>query len=302
MYRPFCKEFVYFDHDLNEITSQIPKLFPTADNPNLVICTPSLGAKKAFMPLISNKIPNLNLQGAGTQCFPLYWYEEVAPDEMNLFDQGKKKRLVQHDGITDFILKRCRENYGPKVTKEDIFYYVYGLLHMETYRKEFEADLKKSLPRIPLVEEPKDFRLISKIGRKLADIHLHYEDQETLPGITVTGEETGNFKVTKIRYAKKGMVEDKSTIIYNDSIRIGGIPKEAQQYEVNGRTPMGWIMDRYQVTTDKKTGIRNDPNDWCREHGNPRYIVDLLLSVITVSVKTMELIHQLPQIDFTKEQ
>lgn len=301
MYRPFCKEFVYFDHDLNEITSQIPKLFPTADNPNLVICTPSLGAKKAFMPLISNKIPNLNFQGAGTQCFPLYWYEEVAPDEMNLFDQGKK-RLVQHDGITDFILKRCRENYGPKVTKEDIFYYVYGLLHMETYRKEFAADLKKSLPRIPLVGEPKDFRLISKIGRKLADLHLHYEDQEPLPGVTVTGVETGNFKVTKIRYAKKGMVEDKSTIIYNESIRISGIPKEAQQYEVNGRTPMGWIMDRYQVTTDKKTGIRNDPNDWCQEHGNPRYILDLLLSVITVSVKTVELIHQLPQIDFTKEQ
>lgn len=302
MYRPFCKEFVYFDHDLNERTNQIPKLFPTADNPNLVICVPSLGAKKTFMPLISNKIPDLHFQDSGTQCFPLYWYEEIAPDEMNLFDQKKEKKLVRHDGITDFILKCCQENYGPKVTKEDIFYYVYGLLHMETYRKEFASDLKKSLPRIPLVEEPKDFRLISKIGRKLADIHLHYEDQEPLPEITVTGAETGNFKVTKIRYAKKGMVEDKSTIIYNESIRISGIPKEAQQYKINDRTPMEWIMDRYQVTTDKKTGIRNDPNDWCREHGNPRYILDLLLSVITVSVKTMDLIHQLPQIDFTKEQ
>lgn len=302
MYRPFCKEFVYFDHDMNEMTYQIPRLFPTADNPNLIICVPGLGAKKTFMPLISNNMVDLHFQDSITQCFPLYWYEEVVPDEMSLFDQRKEKKLVRHDGITDFILKRCRENYGPKVTKEDIFYYVYGLLHMETYRKEFTSDLKKSLPRIPLVEEPKDFRLISKIGRELADIHLHYEDQEPLPGVTVTGAETGNFKVTKIRYAKKGMVEDKSTIIYNDSIRIGGIPKEAQQYEINGRTPMGWIMDRYQVTTDKKTGIRNDPNDWCQEHGNPRYILDLLLSVITVSVKTMELIHQLPQIDFTKEQ
>lgn len=237
-----------------------------------------------------------------TQCFPLYWYEEHIPDEMNMFDEGKVKEYISHDGITDFILKRCRENYGPKVTKEDIFYYIYGLLHMETYRKDFETDIKKSLPRIPLVEEPRDFRKISKIGRELADLHLHYEYQEPLPRVTVTGAETGNFKVTKIRYDKKGMVEDKSTIIYNDSIRIGNIPKEAQQYEVNGRTPMGWIMDRYQVTTDKKTGIQNDPNDWCQEHGNPRYILDLLLSVITVSVKTMELIHQLPQIDFTKEQ
>lgn len=302
MYRPFCKEFVYFDHDLNERTFQISKLFPTADNPNLVICVPGLGTKKNFAPFISDNIVDLNFQSAGAQCFPLYWYEEQTPDKMNLFDQGKKKGLVQHNGITDFILKRCQENYGPKVTKEDIFYYVYGLLHMETYRKEFASDLKKSLPRIPLVEEPKDFRLISKIGRELADIHLHYEDQEPLPSITVTGAETGNFKVTKIRYAKKGMVEDKSTIIYNESIRISGIPKEAQQYEVNGKTPMGWIMDRYQVTTDKKTGIRNDPNDWCEEHENPRYILDLLLSVITVSVKTMDLIHQLPQIDFTKEQ
>jgi predicted helicase len=107
--------------------------------------------------------------------------------------------------------------------------------------------------------------------------------------------------VTKIRYAKKGKVEDKSTIIYNESIRISGIPKESQQYEVNGRPPMGWIMDRYQVTTDKKTGIRNDLNDWCKEHGNPHYILDLFLSVITVFVKTMDLIYQLPQIDFIKE-
>lgn len=298
MYRPFCKEFFYFDHDLNEMTYQIPRLFPTADSANLVICVPGVGNRRNFMLLLTDKIPDLNFQGAGTQCFPLYWYEEQIPDEMSLFDQKK----VRHDGITDFILKRCRENYGPKVTKEDIFYYVYGLLHMETYRKEFASDLKKSLPRIPLVEEPKDFRLISKIGRELADIHLHYEDQEPLPGITVAGAETGNFKVTKIRYAKKGMVEDKSTIIYNESIRISGIPKEAQQYEVNGRTPMGWVMYRYQVTRDKKTGILNDPNDWCKEHGNPRYILDLLLSVITVSVKTMDLIHQLPQIDFTKEQ
>ena len=301
MYRPFCKEFVYFDHDLNEMTYQIPRLFPTADAANLVICVPGLGTKKAFMPLIADKIPDLGLVGS-VQCFPLYWHEKVAPDGMSLFDQGKKKGLVRHDGITDFILKRCMENYGPKVMKEDIFYYVYGLLHMESYRKQFASDLKKSLPRIPLVEEPKDFRKISQIGRELADIHLHYEDQEPISGVTVTGEETGNFKVTKIRYAKKGMVEDKSTIIYNESIRISGIPKEAQQYEVNGKTPIGWIMDRYQVTMDKKTGIRNDPNDWCEEHGNPRYILDLLLSVITVSVKTMELIHQLPQIDFTKEQ
>lgn len=301
MYRPFCKEFVYFDYDLNERTNQIPRLFPTADSANLVICVPGLGTKKNFMPLISDNIVDLNSQGAGAQCFPLYWYKEQTPDAMSLFDQGKGKKFVRHNGITDFILKRCQENYGPKVTKEDIFYYVYGLLHMESYRKEFASDLKKSLPRIPLVEEPKDFRLISKIGRELADIHLHYEDQEPLPEITVTGAETGNFKVTKIRYAKKGKVEDKSTIIYNESIRISGIPKEAQQYEVNGKTPMGWIMDRYRVTKDKKTGILNNPNDWCQEHGNPRYILDLLLSVITVAVKTMDLIHQLPQINFTKE-
>lgn len=302
IYRPFCKEFLYFDVILNQRTFLNQKLFPNANSSNLVICISGIGNNGKYMPFISNHIVDFNLQGSGTQCFPLYWYEEHIPDEMNMFDEGKAKEYIRHDGITDFILKRCRENYGPKVTKEDIFYYVYGLLHVETYRNEFEADLKKSLPRIPLVEEPKDFRLISKIGRELAVLQLHYEDQEPLPGVTVTGAETGNFKINKIRYAKKGMVEDKSTIIYNDSIRISGIPKEAQQYEVNGRTPMGWIMDRYQVTTDKKTGIRNDPNDWCQEHGNPRYILDLLLSVITVSVKTMELIHQLPQIDFTKEQ
>ena len=220
---------------------------------------------------------------------------------MNLFDQKRKPSYTRKDGITDFILYRCQQQYGPKITKEDIFFYVYGLLHMQSYRKEFAADFKKSLPRIPLVEEPKDFHKISQIGRELADIHINYESQPTLPDITVTNAETSNFKVNKIRYAKKGLVEDKSTIIFNSSIRISGIPKEAQKYIVNGRTPMGWIMDRYQLKKDKDSGIINDPNDWGEEHGNPRYILDLLLSVITVAIKTVELVEELPDIDFTEK-
>lgn len=301
MYRPFCKTNVYTGPGVIHRRGQMDIFFPNKDKKNLLICTTGEG-NLGFTCLISDKITDLGFTKAGNggdHCFPLYYYEEQSVDMMNLFDQGKEPSYTQKDGITDFILHRCQQQYGPKVTKKDIFYYVYGILHIPSYRDEFTADLKKSLPRIPLVEEPKDFHKISKIGRELADIHLNYENQPTLPCITVAGAEIGNFKVDKLRYAKKGMVEDKSTIIYNNFIRISGIPKEAQEYIVNGRTPMGWIIDRYQVKKDKDSGLINDPNDWGKEHGNPRYILDLLLSVITVAVKTVELVKKLPDIDFT---
>lgn len=168
IYRPFCKQRVYFSSELNEMVCQIPRIFPAQHTKNLVICVPGIGSVKDFSVHITNIIRDLDTYG-GTQCFPLYYYDKRAAYQATLFDTGNEE-YTRKNGITNFILERCRESYGPKVTKEDIFYYVYGLLHSLDYRKAFAADLKKMLPRIPLVEKPADFWAFSKAGRTLADL------------------------------------------------------------------------------------------------------------------------------------
>ncbi len=244
--------------------------------------------------MIADKIPDLHFNG-DTQAFPYYYYEESSTAMDNLFADTTGTQYIRHDGITDFIWKEAISLYGKKVTKEDIFYYVYGFLHLPAYRQEFAADLKKSLPRILLVKSPKKFWKIAEIGRALADLHLHYEQQEAPEGVKVKGWDCGNYQVKKMKFKSK---QDKSAIIYNDEITIADIPLEAYDYVVNGKSAIEWIMDRYQVKIDKKSGILNDPNDWGNEHDDPRYILDLLLSVITVSLETLTLIGELPAVDF----
>lgn len=293
LYRPFNRLHVYFNREMNERVYQMPKLFPTPETKNLVICLPGVGERKGFCTLISSHIFDLNAFDGGIQCFPLYYYEKKSVYQPTLFD-SEKNEYTRKDGITNFILERCRTSYGPKVTKEDIFYYVYGLLHSPDYRKTFAADLKKMLPRLPLVEKPVDFWSFSKAGRSLADLHLNYETQPACPKVKVEGAESGNFRVQKMRFPNKG---DKSVIEYNPWITISNIPLDAYEYVVNGRSAIEWIMERYQIKTDKASGITNDPNDWADEHGKPRYILDLLLSIVTVSLETLKIIKTLPQIN-----
>ncbi len=275
---------------------QIPKLFPSTTHNNLVICIPGLGSKNDYSAIITNIIPDLGLNSA-CQCFPLYYYEKNEGNIGTLFDQGKES-YVRRDGITDFIYEQCRERYGHRVTKEDIFYYVYGLLHSKDYREQFAADLKKMLPHIPLVDKPADFWAFNKAGRALADLHLNYETVPAYPDVKVIGADSGKFRVEKLTFAKNGKDVDKSVIVYNSYIRIENIPPAAYDYVVNGKAAIEWIMDRYQIKTDKDSGITNDPNDWGLEHGNPRYILDLLLSIITVSVETVKIVNSLPRLAF----
>ena len=295
MHRPFCKQHLLNYSPLIDMTYQMPKLFPTRTVENLLICVSGVGARREHSVYITDKIADLHIFDAGTQCFPLYYYEEKETTQGNLFDQGQDK-YIRRDGITDFIYGQAKKLYGDKVTKEDIFFYVYGFLHLPKYRAEFAADLKKSLPRIMLVKTPKVFWQISKAGRALADIHLHYEDQPHTAGVVVEGAEKGNFTVTKLKFKSK---DDKSTLIYNKDITIKNIPDAAHTYIVNGRSPLEWIIDRYQVKTDKNSGILNDCNKWGEEHGNPRYILDLILSCITVSIKTQEIVDSLPDVTFS---
>ena len=294
-YRPFNKQHLFFDRGFNEMVYQQPKLFPTENHKNLCICISGLSHKGEFNALISNIVPDLGLNAA-CQCFPLYWYEKVEHKQRGFFDT-QDSDYVRHDGITDFILEQARQ-IDFKITKEDIFYYVYGFLHLPAYRETFAADLKKMLPRIPLVENPADFWAFSKAGRDLADLHLNYETVAPCPDVVVASAEHGKFHVEKMRFKSKG---DKSTIVFNSHITVSNIPLKAYDYVVNGRSAIEWVMERYQIKTDKESGITNDPNDWAIEHNQPRYILDLLLSVINVSLQTLDIIAALPKVDFSEK-
>mgnify|MGYP001446226674 CR=1 FL=1 len=294
MYRPFFKQYLYYSRDLNERVYQMPRIFPKGNDENFVICLPGIGNTKDFSVIISDTIPDLGLISA-TQCFPLYYYEEREKQSPSLFDVEGESEYIRRDGISDFILERARKQYGKNVDKEDIFYYVYGVLHSPDYRKAFENDLKKMLPRLPLVEDVRDFWKFSKAGRQLAELHLNYEEVPAYDGVEVSGAESEFFKVEKMRFPKK---DQKDTIIYNSKITLRNIPEKAYEYVVNGKSAIEWIMERYQVSTDKASGITNDPNDWAAEVGNPRYILDLLLSIINVSVQTVDIVAGLPKMEF----
>lgn len=297
IYRAFCKQYICYEKNFIQRTYQQLNIFPTTKHHNLCIGITGLGERRGFAVLIFNHLPDLNIYDGGNQCFPLYYYEKDDGNLGTLFDQGKET-YTRRDGITDFILNQCRERYGHKVSKEDIFYYVYGLLHSKDYREQFAADLKKTLPRIPLVEKPSDFWDFSKAGRELAELHLNYESVPAYPDVNVVGEDSGKFKVEKMSFAKSGKDVDKSTIIYNSYIKITNIPLEAYDYVINGKSALEWVMDRYQVKVDKDSQIKNDPNDWCDEHNDPKYILNLIRSLITVSLETVKIVNNLPKLNF----
>jgi predicted helicase len=295
LYRPFSKSNLYFDKDFIQRPYQQPKIFPSSDSENLVIAVSGIGATKPFSVLMSDKIVGLDTLEK-TQCFPLYYYE-VANDTPTLFDRSIDEKYVRHDGISDYVLARVHTHYHDKdISKEDIFYYAYGLLHSPDYRQEFANDLRKMLPRLPLVIELDSFWEFTNAGRKLAELHLNYENVDAYPRVKISGTQLGNYHLEKLKFIKK---DQRDTIIYNQQIKIEDIPEIAYEYIVNGKSAIEWIMDRYQIRKDKSTGIVNDPNDWAKEVSNRRYILDLLLSVINVSVQTVEITNALPKINFT---
>lgn len=191
-----------------------------------------------------------------------------------------------------------------RITKEDIFYYVYGVLHSPEYRTRFASDLKKMLPRLPFTRETADFWRFSQAGRDLAQWHLNYETVEPWPvpefASELLSDPAKDFLVTKMTFGRKDKQVDKTTIHYNARITLTGIPLEAYDYVVNGKPALEWIMERYQVTVDKDSGIRNDPNDWAREHHQPRYILDLLKRIVRVSLETMKIVNALPALNERK--
>lgn len=312
--RPFYKLHLYYDKSLIESPGIQQQFFSTdSQQKNRVICVSGIGANKQNCIYMTDTFIDYNAIDAGAKCFPLYYYEEQDKQSPTLFDYAEqnKSEYIRRDGVSDFILDRAKKIYGKNVTKEDIFYYVYGILHSPEYRAAFANDLKKQLPRLPLVENVKDFWAFSKGGRKLAELHVRYEEVPPAAGVLVhynrvpqseiekglsgKGMKSVNYRVEKMRFPAKGQ---KDAIIYNSQITVTNIPAKAYEYVVNGKSAIEWVMERYQVTTHKESGIVNDPNDWAEEVGDPKYILNLLLSVINVSVQTVEIVESLPRVKF----
>ena len=304
LYRPFCKQQLYNHRPFIESPGLWNKLFPTPHHKNLVICVSGVGGRSEFCTLIADMVPCFDYLEK-SQCFPLYWYEENKGEQaVSLFGTSNEERWTKRDGITDWCLQEVRSRFAgaQSLTKEDIFYYVYGLLHSRDYRERFADDLRKALPRIPIVERAEDFIAFAKAGSRLAQLHLHYEDYaHKAEGVEVderdytAADEYAYYAVEKMRFPKK---DERHTIIYNGHIAIHNIPAEAYDYVVNGKSAIEWVMERYAVTIHKDSGIKNDPNLWAREQGKPRYILDLLLSIIHVSVETQRIVAELPKLTF----
>jgi len=246
---------------------------------------------------------DVNSMEAGGQCFPRYIYEEPKANFRttkshcdDLFSSTQKTSEVERrEAITDAGLAHFLEAYpGEAISKEDLFYYVYGLLHSPDYRERYADNLSKELPRIPRVKTAVDFWAFSQAGRALAEWHLNYETVQPYPlTIEAKGPQTdADYRVEKMKFAKK---DDKSTVIYNGKITIKGIPEAAWGYVVNGKAALDWVMERQTVKT---SGIVNDANDWAIETmNNPRYPLELFMRVVTVSMETLKIVKGLPSLN-----
>ena len=323
LYRPFTKTNLYFDKSLNEYVYQLPLIFPVTTLKNKVITITGLGTPKEFSVIMTDVVPDVQLQANG-QCFPLYLYEKEETQAVNsddLFTNQSEKSTAcegyqRHEAITDEALTHFKAAYpNEDFDKEDMFYYIYGLLHSEEYREKYADNLSKQLPRIPCVKSAVDFWAFSKAGRELAELHLNYE---TVPmyqnvlfkgGLKLLGDQISggvgeDFYVEKMKFGKKvdeesgKKVDDKTTVIYNNQFTLCNIPEEAYDYIVNGKPALEWVMERQSVKTDKASGIVNDANDWAIETmNNPRYPMELFLRVVTVSLETMRIVKALPKLD-----
>jgi predicted helicase len=299
-YRPFTKEFLYFAETVVDEEGTVRSFFPgsVAEQENVVLWL-KVGMEVPMFALATNRIPNLLPQG-GSQCFPFYTYAE----------DGSERR----ENITDWALQHFQTRYGdPKISKWDIFHYVYAVLHHPQYRARYAANLRRELPRIPfvgaevtrltskpggkaaeedrassrrLLQDAEVFHAFAAAGKKLAELHVGYEQQPEFPLRRRENPQSPlNWRVEKMRLSK-----DKSSLTYNDFLTLDGIPPETFEYRLGNRSALEWVIDQYQVSTDKRSGITNDPN----RPDDAEYIVRLLAQVITVSVETVKVVKGLP--------
>ena len=306
-YRPFIKQFLYNYRTLIDQNYQTSKLFPYSGAENLTIGVSGLGAKD-FGCLMTNSITDLHVLDSQTQCLPRYVYTEAPKG--GLIGEFKSVQPDEHgyvrsDGINEEAVQHFKDIYPEQADKVDvdaIFYYIYGVLHSPEYRSTYANNLQKELARIPRVATYEEFAAFEKTGRALAELHVNYEAVKPYEGCTIDAAESPSYRVEKLAYGKiagqKGdAAKDRSTIIYNNSITIRNIPLEAQEYVVNKKSALDWIVERCCVSTDKDSGIVNDFNDYAKEMGDEKYIFNLILRVITVSLETMKIVKALPKLN-----
>lgn len=348
MYRPFFKQHLVFVRQVNENVYQLPQVFPTPGHDNVGISITGIASNYEFSALMSDHLVDLHFMNTG-QFFPRWTWEAITgrhaagDGRVQGFDlealgaaselaadasaasvsnsQGPYQGEIlgnyrRVDNITDATLTRYQAAYGSEVTKDDIFYYVYGLLHSPEYRQTYAADLKKMLPHIPLVQTREDFVAFSTAGRGLADLHLDYESCDAMPmQLVVDGQDIpwekrrdidpALLRVTKMRYGGSQGKWDKTTLRYNAHVILTGLPLDVQDYVIGSRSAVDWLIDRYQVSTDKKSGIVNDVNDWMLEGAGggpdagpqPYYLLELIARVAALSVRTQEIVESLPPLN-----
>ena len=341
LYRPFCKQWLNTSDGIIYLPAVLRRYFPTPGHDNIGFYLVGQGSDVPFSTVMTDAVPNLHVTGAGSggQFFPRWTWEPVGGRHVansGMLDlsggddaEGSGAAFGQEgevlggyrrvDNITDATLRSYQAAYGPEVTKDDVFYYVYALLHSPEYRTRYGADLKKSLPHIPRVASQEDFVAFTTAGRGLADLHLDYESVEPTPlRLVVDGQEVpwdlretispSLLHVEKMRYDRlqgNKKQADKTSIVYNEHVTTSGIPVQAQDYLLGSRSGLDWLLDRYLVKTDKASGIVNDPNDWMAEgagggptaSAQPRYLLDLIARITTVSVRTQEIVASLPPLD-----
>ncbi len=283
LYRPFTKSRLFFDRIMNEEIYGTPSIFPTpgTETENRMICLTDKGSEKPFMVLMSCQLADFHFvgPGCGTQCFPFYTYEA---------DKGSRR-----ENITNWALTQFRVHYRcDTISKWDIFHYSYALLHHPAYRERYAANLELDLPRLPYAP---DFWTFAKDGERLAEIHVGYEDVDEYKGgngvPTLQLVETPG-KPVDWRVEKMKLTKDKTQIKYNDFLTLDGIPAKAFEYRLGNRSALEWIINQYQIKTDKRSGIVNDPN----RDDDPQYIIRLIGKVITVSLETVEIVENLPEL------
>lgn len=315
LYRPFMRQWLYYSRNFNEMVYQMPRIFPMSDKSaeNRVICVSGVGHRGRFSALMGASLPSMNFADMdNNQCFPRYLYDEAAAEndaQGDLLSEGAgdAAKLQRRDAITDDGLAHFQSAYPTEtITKDDLFHYVYGLLHSPDYRARFGDSLSKQLPRIPAVKTAADFWAFVEAGRKLADLHCNYEEAEPYPVTIAQGDlRLANipdperfYRVQQMKFAGKRPNLDRSIVLYNSNITMTGIPLDAYEYVVNGRPALEWVMERQCVKTDKASGIVNDANSYAVETvGDPAYPLKLFQRVITVSLETMKIVRSLPALD-----
>ncbi|GAA9196684.1 hypothetical protein Taiwan878_07340 [Helicobacter pylori] len=269
LYRPFNKQWLYWDKDWVHSQSQLPKIFPDKDAQNVVINT-GVGNGKNFSALASDFISDINLIPPN-QAYPLYYYDDLGN---------------RHYAISGYALNLFRKHYEDNsIAEEEIFYYIYAILHHKGYLEKYKNSLTKEEPRIAL---SKDFKELSILGKELAKLHLNYESEELHTSVEyktlMNAEEKGYYDVETMK-----KIGDR--IHYNNHIAITKIPKKAFDYVVNGKSAIDWVIERYKKTTDKDSLIENNPNDYA----GGKYVFELLCRVIKLSEKSVDLIEKISE-------